>query len=319
VEIEIVALNLVGSFTADNKVYDSTTSATVLIRSLATVIAPDVVTLDGGTATFDTKNVGNGKTVTLAGAALAGADAGNYSLTSVNTTTADITPYTGIIATAEAANKVYDATTAATALLSFGNIFAGDDLTPSGYTSATFDTADVGTGKTVTVTGITGAGADIGNYTWNTSDDDLADITPADATISVTPYSVVYDSNAHTALGSATGVLGEALTGLNLSGTTHTAAGSYPTDPWAFTDVTGNYNDDLGTVADSIGQVVLTVTAENKSKQYSDPVPGFTVAYSGFVGGDDSGNLTGTLSCTSTGTQFSPKGNYPISCSGLTS
>ena len=35
-------------------------------------------TLTGGTATFDNKNVGTGKTVTLTGATLTGADAGNY-------------------------------------------------------------------------------------------------------------------------------------------------------------------------------------------------------------------------------------------------
>src|SRR5690606_41790585 len=51
----------------------------------------DDVSLDGGTATFDNKNVGTGKTVTLTGATLAGADAGNYTLTSVATTTANIT------------------------------------------------------------------------------------------------------------------------------------------------------------------------------------------------------------------------------------
>src|SRR5204863_2202074 len=51
-------------------------------------------------------------------------------------------------------------------------------------------------------------------------------------------YHVIYDSNAHTATGTATGVKGETLTGLSLTGTTHTAAGDYPTDPWTFTDST---------------------------------------------------------------------------------
>ena len=55
------------------------------------MIAPDVVTLNGGTAALVDKNVGNGKTVTLTGANLSGADAGNYILDSVATTTANIT------------------------------------------------------------------------------------------------------------------------------------------------------------------------------------------------------------------------------------
>jgi hypothetical protein len=75
----------------------------------------------------------------------------------------------------------------------------------------------------------------------------------ANATIVVTPYNVTYDGSAHTASGTATGVLNEALSGLNLSGTTHTAAGSYPNDSWTFTDATGNYNNASGTVADQIG------------------------------------------------------------------
>ncbi len=42
------------------------------------------MSLTGGAASFGTKNVGAGKTVTLTGAVLAGADAGNYDLTGVD-------------------------------------------------------------------------------------------------------------------------------------------------------------------------------------------------------------------------------------------
>src|SRR5205807_2187186 len=77
-------------------------------------------------------------------------------------------------------------------------------------------------------------------------------ITKANATINVTHYSVTYNGNAHTATGSATGVNDESLSGLDLSGTTHTNADDYPTDPWTFTDSTGNYNNDSGSVHDHI-------------------------------------------------------------------
>lgn len=90
----ITAKNVTGSFTADNKVYDGTTDATVLTRSVNGAINGDVVNLTGGTATFNDANVGTGKTVTLTGATLGGADAGNYNLTSVNTTTAGILAWT---------------------------------------------------------------------------------------------------------------------------------------------------------------------------------------------------------------------------------
>ncbi|MEO5648858.1 MAG: YDG domain-containing protein, partial [Ginsengibacter sp.] len=87
----IMHKNITGSFTASNKVYDGNAVGTVLTRTPNDIISPDAVTLTGGTAAFSDKNVANGKTVTLTGASLAGADAGNYNLTSVGTTTADIT------------------------------------------------------------------------------------------------------------------------------------------------------------------------------------------------------------------------------------
>ena len=83
----------------------------MLTRSLGGVIAPDVVTLTGGTATFNNKNVGNGKTVTLTGATLSGADAPNYALDSVTTSTADITAKNLTISGAVANNKQYDGNT----------------------------------------------------------------------------------------------------------------------------------------------------------------------------------------------------------------
>jgi len=80
-------------------------------------VAPgDVVTLDYSAylASFDTKNVGAGKPVTVIDLALGGADAGNYTLTQPLMLTADITPAGLTVDGAAADNKVYDGTTAAT-------------------------------------------------------------------------------------------------------------------------------------------------------------------------------------------------------------
>jgi hypothetical protein len=82
-------------------------------------------------------------------------------------------------------------------------------------------------------------------------------INKATSTISVTGYNVIFDNAAHTATGNAKGVLGETLSGLSLSGTTHTLVGNY-TDTWTFTDSTGNYLDASGTVNDSIGKWTLS-------------------------------------------------------------
>jgi hypothetical protein len=74
-------------------VYDGTTNATVLTRTLNGVLAADTnnVSLTGGTASFATATVGTGKLVTLTGPTLTGSAATNYNLTSVGTTTAAIT------------------------------------------------------------------------------------------------------------------------------------------------------------------------------------------------------------------------------------
>ncbi|MGA2500203.1 MAG: MBG domain-containing protein, partial [Tepidisphaeraceae bacterium] len=93
-------------------------------------------------------------------------------------------------------------------------------------------------------------------------------INKANAAITVTPYSVIYDGGAHTDTGTASGVLGENLGGLNLGGTTHTNAGIFATDAWTFTDSTGNYNNASGIVSDVISPAPLTVTANDASKIY---------------------------------------------------
>jgi hypothetical protein len=78
--------------TGANKVYDGTTADAVSLAT-AGVIAGDSVTASDSSANFGDRNVGNAKTVSVAGLALSGADAGNYMLASTSVTTvANITP-----------------------------------------------------------------------------------------------------------------------------------------------------------------------------------------------------------------------------------
>ena len=105
--------------------------------------------------------------MTLTGATLAGSAAGNYSLgtTTSWTTTANITAKQ-VTGTFTAENKQYDGTTAATVLSrSVTGVLPADteNVTFTGGT-ATFDTAGVGTGKTVTLAGATLGGSGAGNY-----------------------------------------------------------------------------------------------------------------------------------------------------------
>ena len=120
-------------------------------------------------STFSDKNVGTGKTVTVNSIALAdGSNGGlalNYSISSGQTTTANITTKALTVSGITSSNKAYDGTTSATlgtGAVVYGGLVSGDTLT--GTYSGVFDNANVGTGKTVTITSSYG-GADVNNYT----------------------------------------------------------------------------------------------------------------------------------------------------------
>jgi hypothetical protein len=92
---------------------------------------------------------------------------------------------------------------------------------------------------------------------FGSSDTKTFAINKANATITVTGYNVIFDNALHTATGSAKGVLGESLSGLDLSNTAHKLVGTY-NDLWSFTDSTGNYNNASDHVIDTIGAWTLS-------------------------------------------------------------
>jgi hypothetical protein len=192
----ITALGIDGSFTAAGKTYDGSDAATVTGRSLDGVLAGDQVTLAGGTARFNNKNVGTDKTVTLNGATLAGTDAANYRLDKVATAKADITAK-GLTPAIAAENKTYDGTTTATlSSQSVSGTVNGETVTLV-VGAARFDTKNVGTGKTVTATGLSLGGDDAGNYSLTaTTATTTASITAKALTASISAGDKVYDGNA---------------------------------------------------------------------------------------------------------------------------
>jgi len=158
---DITQRTLHATVSAQDKVYDGNTTAQLGMQDDR--VAGDVLTVSATGASFDTRNVGSNKTVTVSGLGLTGADAGNYVLdASIGAVTAAITPR-ALNATATAQNKTYDGTRAA--MVSLGNDgVSGDQLSLSAG-GASFDTKNAGSNKTVTVTGITLGGGDAGNYT----------------------------------------------------------------------------------------------------------------------------------------------------------
>jgi hypothetical protein len=143
-------------------------------------------------------------------------------------------------------------------------------------------------------------------------------LSPVNAGVQVTGYSVPYDGHSHTASSSATDVNGNALpaSDFNLTATTHTAAGS-SSDSWTFHDPSGNYQDASGTVSDSISPVALTITASNAAKVYGTLETFSSTAFTetGLVNGD---TITGVTE-TSTGAPASVAvGTYDIVPSAAT-
>ena len=108
----------------------------------------------------------------------------------------------------------------------------------------------------------------------------------ADATVTVTGYSVPYDTTAHTATVTAIGVNGENLIADVALNTTHTAAGTY-SDTWTSTDPTGNYNNITnGTVSDSITKINAKVSPDALGKIYGTTDPALTGTPLGFLSAD---------------------------------
>ncbi len=132
------------------------------------MISGDTVSLNtsDATGTFASDSVGNAITVTVAGLTIGGAQADDYTLTQP-TTTASITPAPLTVSGVTAADKPYDASTAATVNTSAQRWLACTVAIRlrlnSGAATGTFTSDSVGTGITVTVAGLSISGAQAGD------------------------------------------------------------------------------------------------------------------------------------------------------------
>ena len=189
---------LTATASASNKVYDGTiTAATTL--TFSGLIGSETLGQTVG-STFSDKNVDTGKTVTVNSITLAdgtnGGLASNYTISSGQTTTANITAKPLTVSGITAFNKSYDGTTTATlgtGAVVYGGLVSGDTLT--GSYSGVFDNANVATGKTVTITSVYG-GTDLNNYTITDQASTTADITKRALVLSTFSASdKIYDGN----------------------------------------------------------------------------------------------------------------------------
>ncbi|WP_308920432.1 YDG domain-containing protein [Janthinobacterium sp. J1-1] len=266
--------------TADSKTYDGTKAAVVNTAGAKFdgIVSGDALTA-GASAEFSDKNAASGKTVTLSGIALGGADAGNYKLDSASssaTTKADITARGLTLSGLTADSKTYDGSKTAvvnTAGARFDGIVSGDALTAGA--SAEFSDKNAATGKTVTISGIALGGADAGNYKLDsTSASATADITAKALTINgQVAGNKVYDGNTQATLsgGTLSGLIGSETLGIAgqsatfndknaASRKTVTVTGTTLVDG---TGSASNYSVDNPTgLSASITQKALTVTGQ---------------------------------------------------------
>jgi filamentous hemagglutinin family protein len=304
----VTPLAIAVTATGANKVYDGGTADAAVLASSG-VVAGDSVSFADTSATFGNKNAGTGKTVTVLGISASGADAGNYTLTdSATTTSASITPL-AITVTATGSNKVYDGTAADTVALAGSGVLSGDVLSFTD-TAASFADKNVGTDKTVTVSGITAGGADAGNYSLNTTAITTATITPLAITVSATGSNKVYDGTVadSVALASSGVLAGDTVSFSDTSATFgNKNAGTAKTVTILGISASGvdagNYSltDSATTTTANITPLAITVSTTGSNKVYDGTATDtVTLAGSGVLPGDD-------LSFTDSAASFADK------------
>lgn len=284
----------VSGITVTDKVYDGTTDATIDCTN-ATVNEADIVGEDvvgvtnatGATGKFDSKDVGNGKTVTITGLTLTGADAANYKLSTPVTTTGNITkrPVT-VSVDGVSVTKVYDGTTAASTSnisgqVTLGDVISEDNVDVSVVTVGDYSSAAVGTNYEVTLN-LQLTGEDATNYTLPAA--------PVTATASITASSNITDTTAaaqNVVVGVGTftepkftGIGGEAVTGTVtysygdetdynhdyayiVNALKSLSKGQTATIGYSFTPTDSNYTGTItGTITVTMVDIVFTVDGE---------------------------------------------------------
>ena len=305
-----------------SKVYDGTTTATLINGHLTGVIPGEAVTLNQA-GTFASKDAGTGLVVTAADT-LSGAAIGNYTLIQPTGLTGTITPapltlsITGI-------SKIYDGATTASITLSYTPL-AGDIVNVTD--TANFLDKNAGTNKQITVTGFTLSGQNAMDYVvTGTTRSTVADITPKTLTVTGTTVAdKAYNGNLYATLshGSLVGlVAGDAITltqtgkfasqnvGTSIAVTANDRITGIAASNYALIQPTG--------LSASITPAPLTITVNNVTKTYGD-IP--TLAGTAFVAAGLKNNETvGSVTLSSAGaasTASVPGGPYSITASDAT-
>jgi gliding motility-associated-like protein len=281
------------------KTYDALTDATLVPAnySLTGIQGSDAVTVTG-TANYDTKTIGNAKTITANVFVLAGADKDNYNLTTTSaTTTGDITvkELVPTIFSTSTLSKVFDGTTALNLLpgnFKIAGVQGTDDVSFSA--TANFNSKDVGQDKAINVTNLLLSGTDAINYKLNTSFILTSGmIIPKGITVTAQAKNKTY-GNADPVLSysfTPNLITGDSFSG-SLARITGENIGNYPINIGTLA-INSNYNITFTTADLTINKREITVLADLKSKIYGNADPTLTYTITGSLAFNDvfNGNL----------------------------
>lgn len=201
-DITAKEITINGATVEGSKVYDGTVEAKITnAGTLSDNYDGENLTIVTGSAAYDNKNVGTGKTVAFTGFALAGDAAVNYKLIAQPTdTTADITVREITInGAAVESSRIYNGTTDAT-ITNAGTPsvnYDGENLKVAAGKAA-YDNKNVGKGKTVMFTGFALEGDAAANYKLTAQPEAVtADITVKEIKIvdAVVETSKIYDGS----------------------------------------------------------------------------------------------------------------------------
>ncbi|MFT4178662.1 MAG: YDG domain-containing protein [Thermomonas sp.] len=227
--------------------------------------------------------------------------------------------------------KTYDGTTSAngSAVVVGGTLFGSDSLSGGNFA---FADKNAGTGKTVTVGGVTVSdGNGGGNYNVTYADNTGSTILQKVLTISGTNANdKTYDGTtaASFTLGTLDGLVGGETLGVSATGEfdskdagSRTATAHYSLSDGGNGGLASNYTLADTSHSATINKASLSVTANDAGKTYDGVAwsGGNGVSYSGFVNGEDASELSGTLVYDGDSQGAVNAGSYTITANGLTS
>jgi gliding motility-associated-like protein len=295
--------------------------------NLIGLVAGDVISVTCN-LTFATKDAGLNKTYTTTEIVLTGAHKDDYVLTPFSGTKGWISPKGLTVTLPASIDKPYDGSTAVPTFTPTG-IIGSDDVTLT--LTGVYNTKDVGTAIPITMTSVL-AGADKGNYFFNSISGKTGNITKAPLTITPNSVTKTYGQSLIGTTGSTafttTGLVAPETvgnitiayeTGATANSAVNTYAGSVvPSTLTAGTYNPNNYNIIYTPGTLTVNKAPLKITAVDQVKFVNTANPPLTVNYEGFVNGESNLVLTTQPLTTTAANTASPIGSYPITVSGTT-